>query len=81
MQSEVKTLRNNFCQKSLKCSMSKYLALDNHNLIPDFYTGFSHLVPANTITGVMSGYLLENIIAARNKFTTANNEVCYTYYT
>ena len=55
--------------------MSKYLALDNHNLIPDFGTGFSHLVSANTIVGVMVGYLLENITAARNKFTTANNEV------
>ena len=55
--------------------MSKYLALDNHNLMPDFDTGFSHLVPESTITGVMVGYLLENITAALNKFTTANNEV------
>ena len=29
--------------------MSKNLALDNHNLIPDFGTVFSNLVPANTI--------------------------------
>ena len=54
--------------------MSQNLALDNHNLIPDFGTVFSNLVPANTITGVMVGCLLENITAARNKFTTANNE-------
>ena len=54
--------------------MSKNLALDDHNLIPEFVPVFSNLVPANTITGVMVGYLLENITAARNKFTTANNE-------
>ena len=29
--------------------MTKNLALDNRNLIPDFGTGFSNLVPANTI--------------------------------
>ena len=52
--------------------MSKNLALDNHNMIPDFGTVFSNLVPAITITGIMVGCLLENIIAARNKFTTAN---------
>ena len=54
--------------------MSKTLALDDHNLIPEFVPVFSNLVPANTITGVMVGCLLENITAARNKFTTANNE-------
>ena len=54
--------------------MSKILTLDNHNLIPDFGTSFSNLVPAYTITGVMVGCLLENITAARNKVTTANNE-------
>ena len=56
--------------------MSKNLALDNLNLIPDFGTGFSNLVTVNTIyrTGVMVGCILENITAACNKFTTANNE-------
>ena len=54
--------------------MSKTLALDDHNLIPEFEPDFSNLVPPNTITGVMVGCLLENITAARNKITTANNE-------
>ena len=45
--------------------MSKNFALDNHNLIPDFGTGFSNLVPAYIITGVMVGCLLEGITAAR----------------
>ena len=47
--------------------MSKNLALDSRNLIPDFGTGFFNLVPVNTIYRIMVGYLLENITAALNK--------------
>ena len=47
--------------------MSENLALGNHNLILDFGTGFSNLVPAYTITGVKVGYLLENTTAAGTK--------------
>ena len=54
--------------------MSKNLVLDNRNLIPDFGTGFSTWSWQIQFTGVMVGCLLENITAARNKFTIANNE-------
>ena len=47
--------------------MSKNLALDNYNLIPDFFPTWFRQIQ---FTGVMIGCLLENITAARNKFTT-----------
>ena len=54
--------------------MSKNLALDNRNLIRIVVPVFPTWSRQIQFIGVIVGCLLENITAARNKFTTANNE-------